>query len=151
MSTKKPDEEAIRALFEEAHADQPTPAFQKLWPQQADSAKTQRQRGLSLPFPLAARGLVAATLMGALVLILILATSWEGLVNGKAGSEGDPMIAEMAAMDSSWQGPLDFLLRTPGYELLETVPGVSTTLGSDLRIVSDSFDIYTEFLEEDLP
>ncbi|MEM7482875.1 MAG: hypothetical protein AAF481_17005 [Acidobacteriota bacterium] len=120
MSTEMQNEEKIRALFEETHESQaPPPAFQPMWRRALGGRETQR------PGPL--RWSLPAALAGALTLAVILSAPWKPPMP----SAGAPVIADAALDSTSWHGPTDFLLRTPGYDFLERVPEPSMALGLD--------------------
>src|SRR5271156_5263855 len=100
---KPDDDDALRSAFAEAHREdaQRRPAFDQTW------AKARRD---SQPRPSATPWLVTwATLVGA-----------GGLAVWLVGQLGPPPAP--LPTGTSWRGPTDFLLETPGLVTLRTVP-----------------------------
>jgi hypothetical protein len=100
---KPDDDDALRAAFAEAHrADsERMPTFGRVWP-------TARRSGRTGPSP-----------MPWLLTVATLATA-AGLAVWLVGQLGPPP-AQLPA-GTSWRGPTDFLLETPGLVTLRTVP-----------------------------
>jgi len=99
--------ERIRDLFEAAHAADRPPAFDRLW-----TRAGRRQRRLLHLVPVAT------------ALLLVLAFGW--LVVSSIG-QGEIELSEadaqaLAESLSTWRGPTDFLLDTPGSEYFFSIP-----------------------------
>ncbi len=93
-------ETRLRALLDEAHRADRAPAFRRMW--EAARAGDRTRRPLWVAFPA----------LAAVVLLLVWTTRPQ--VGPTRGSQ------QIASLE--WKGPLDFLLQTPGSELLNTVP-----------------------------
>ena len=96
-------EKKLRGLLEEAHRDDRAPSFRRTW----DAA---RQRRATPPWWAFAPAVAAAAL-------LIL---W----SVRPSPTSAPAPHQIPSLD--WNAPLDFLLRTPGSEMLSTVPTFDT-------------------------
>jgi len=123
------EEQEIRKLFHEAHRDEAVPPpFEALWNRvRAEATTWHRPPGPRL------------ALTGALVvLVLALVVVWALREPGSPPSTptSGPLVAE-ASWDRSWagwEGPLDFLLETPGRTYLDSVP----TIPDDEPLSSES-------------
>jgi hypothetical protein len=93
-------EKRLRALLEEAHRADRAPAFRRTW--EAARAGDRWRRPLW----------VAVPVLAAVALVLV----WT--IRPQVGPT--PVSQQIASLE--WEGPLDFLLQTPGSELLNTVP-----------------------------
>ncbi len=93
-------EKRLRALLEEAHRADRAPAFRRMW--EAACAVDRRRRPLW----------VAVPALAAVALLLVLTTRPQVV----------PTPSSQQIPSLEWKGPLDFLLQTPGSELLNTVP-----------------------------
>jgi hypothetical protein len=93
-------EKRLRALLDEAHRTDRAPAFRRMW--EAARAVDQRRRPLWMAVPV----------LAAVALVLVLT----------ARPQVAPTPASQRIPSLEWEGPLDFLLQTPGAELLNTVP-----------------------------
>ena len=115
-------EQEVRSLIQEAHRDEAVPPpFETLWNRVRAEATTWHRPPLNL----------RPVFVGALLAVLVaLALLW-GLREPAptfAPSAPGPLLAD-AAWDrtwAGWEGPLDFLLDTPGRPYLESVPTLST-------------------------
>lgn len=115
------EDRELRELLAEAHRGEPSPPpFRKLWSRaRAEAASSPQRWRLRL-----------ATAGGLAVLLLALGTFWSlhrSPIDAPPSS-GDAVLAE-AQWDQAWagwEGPLDFLLDTPGRTYLESVPTIST-------------------------
>lgn len=128
MTAQKPNSPAsptsdarLRRIFTEFHSaeDSNPPAFDESWNRATKIARTNRRARL---FRIAA-GLVACS--------ALLAFWWLRDPDRHRPQVADHDISEsiqLAESLSRWQGPLDFLLETPGIELLREVPTTSSWL-----------------------
>jgi hypothetical protein len=98
----KPGQEdrALRELFEEAHRNEDPPSFQQTW---RAALRPRSPRRIWWGF---------ASALGASAALLILWTA--------RPTPRPPSGQEIQQVE--WTAPLDFLLETPGSELLHTVP-----------------------------
>jgi len=94
-------EKRLRALLDEAHRGDRAPPFRRMW--EAARVGERRRRPLWLAFPA----------LAAVVLVLVWMTRPQV-------APTPPSSEEISSLE--WEGPLDFLLQTPGSELLNTVP-----------------------------
>ena len=115
------EDRELRELLAEAHRAEPSPPpFQRLWSRARSEAASSRRRRWRLRL---------ATAGGLAVLLLALGTFWSlhrSPIDSPPSSE-DAVLAE-AQWDQAWagwEGPLDFLLDTPGRTYLESVPAIS--------------------------
>ena len=118
--------EGLRDHFEERADASAAPPFERAWgAARVRAAERANQRGLgwSVGFPVA--GAVAAGALLA-VLALVVDVYWAS-PPAKPEREFGAVLASAAALTQHWEAPLDFLLATPGLELIQTVPsfGVS--------------------------
>jgi hypothetical protein len=93
-------EKRLRALLDEAHRADRAPAFRRT--SEAARAGDRRCRPLWVVVPV----------LAAVALALVLTTR----------PQVGPTPASQQIPSLQWKGPLDFLLQTPGSELLNTVP-----------------------------
>jgi hypothetical protein len=91
---ERDQERRLRALLDEAHREDRAPGFRRMW--EAARAVHQRRRQLWMAVPL--------------LLVLTIRP------------QVAPTPASQQIPSLEWKGPLDFLLQTPGSELLNTVP-----------------------------
>jgi hypothetical protein len=98
--TEQDQEKRLRALLDEAHRGDRAPPFRRIW--EAARAGDRRRRPLW----------VAVPALAAVVLLLVWTTR----------PQVAPTPASQQIPSLEWSGPLDFLLQTPGSELLNTVP-----------------------------
>lgn len=113
------EDRELRSVLREGHAalDSSAPPFRSLWDEAVRRAPAARRRRT-------ARRALAASLL----LVAGLAGAWRLLGpagSGPAGSDNPgvpPGLLRLAASLNTWQAPLDFLLHTPGEELLRDVP-----------------------------
>lgn len=107
----------IRKLFREAHRDDAVPPpFHALW----DRGRIETATWPGPPRP----RFVLAGALAVLALALVIVWALREPASNPAPPTPGPLVAE-AAWDrtwSGWEGPLDFLLDTPGRTYLETVP-----------------------------
>lgn len=113
-------ERELRKLFQEAHRDdaQPPP-FQTFW---------NRVRGEATPRHRPPRGprLVVAGAVAVLLLALVIVWALREPALHPAPPSPGPLVAEAAweRTWAGWEGPLDFLLDSPGRTYLESVPAL---------------------------
>ena len=112
MSEGSRDQE-LRALLRarREREEHPAPAFRKLW-SAARARRNPRWRTRRLRYALAAVALVAA--VGAYAVTAL-----------RSSSPPDPALLQVASLSrqlDEWEAPLDFLLETPGIEILESAP-----------------------------
>ncbi len=93
-------EKRLRGLLEEAHRADRAPAFRRTW--EAARVGDRPRRALW----------VAVPALVAVALLIVLMTRPQVV----------PTPASQQIPSLEWNGPLDFLLQTPGSELLNTVP-----------------------------
>jgi len=93
-------ERRLRALLDEAHRADRAPAFRRMW--EAARAVDQRRQPLW----------VAVPVLAAVALLLVWTTRPQVI--------STPASQQIPSLE--WNAPLDFLLQTPGSELLNTVP-----------------------------
>jgi hypothetical protein len=93
-------EKRLRALLDEAHRADRAPAFHRMWEAALVGDRTRRPLWVAVP------------VLAAVALLLVWTTRPQ--VAPPPGSQQIPSL--------EWNGPLDFLLQTPGSELLNTVP-----------------------------
>lgn len=116
LETDRDHERELRSFFEAVHRQQAPPPFRSLWRE-----RRPRRSGRRALIPrLAVAGTLAAVMIWA-------------LLRTPGGPEepatGDAALEVVAAGTlTGWRGPLDFLLRTPGRELLESTPAFSVEL-----------------------
>lgn len=112
----------LRRLFREAHRDEAVPPpFETLWNRVRAEATTWHQPPVNL------RPVFVGILV-AVVVTLGIVWSLQAPEPGLAPPTPSSILAE-AAWDrnwAGWEGPLDFLLDTPGRTYLESVPTLST-------------------------
>lgn len=108
MRQESEHDREIRALFQQVPRS-PAPPFRRLW----SSAREQAQPRARLRRR--AFGVVATA--AAVVLL------W-AVIGIRDSNPGDRLSEELLAQ-THWNGPLDFLLETPGDELLRTTPRFS--------------------------
>jgi|GEM_PF-6274144 len=107
-----PLDREIRALLRQAHdADARVPPFARMW----SAAHESRPRPAGW-WPVAAGALVAGALAALLALIWHLGPFRTPAIGPPTR---EPVRAVLALLDPT---PLDFLLRTPGYDFIETSP-----------------------------
>lgn len=113
--TAEDDDRDLREAFSSLRRDQEGrgPGFVELW-RAADGRRGASHRRPALPALAAASALAAAALVA--------------LALRHAGPSATPSAPPGTAALSEWTAPTDFLLRTPGREILETLP----SLGRDL-------------------
>lgn len=116
----------IRRIFREAHRDEAVPPpFQDLW-------NLVRVEATTWPGPPRPR-LVLTGALAVLALALVIVWALREPASNPAPPAPGPLVAE-ADWDrtwSGWEGPLDFLLESPGRIYLESVPNLmeDPTLG----------------------
>jgi hypothetical protein len=93
-------EKRLRALLEEAHRGDRPPTFRRTWEAAHVSTRTRRPLWVAVP--------------GVVAVALLLVWTTRPQVTSRPASQEIPSL--------EWNGPLDFLLQTPGLELLITVP-----------------------------
>jgi hypothetical protein len=106
---KPDDDQALRAALEEAHRGDParTPSFERAW---GAARRGGRRRASPVPWLVTCGTLLTAA----------------GLAVWLVGRLG-PAPAQLPT-GTSWRGPTDFLLETPGLVTLRTVPDLVPTL-----------------------
>jgi hypothetical protein len=119
------DDRRIRELLVEAHGrlDPQPPPFRRLWDAAGVAAPPRRRAAL-------AASVLAAGAAAAVLLLLV--------ARGPAPERTEEIarVADSPGPLGSWRGPLDFLLRTPGAEFLESAPVLGAP-GPALPAVSD--------------
>jgi len=137
------EDRELRELLAEAHRGEPSPPpFRKLWSRaRAEATSSRRHWRLRL-----------ATAGGLAALLLALGTFWS--LHRRPvevlPSSGDGVLAE-AQWDQAWagwEGPLDFLLDTPGRTYLESVPAISTDALLDAEETLSSETLSSETLSD---
>ena len=103
---ERDEETRIKGLFERLHEQDRPPAFAELWP------RAERYRPPLRLLPVAAL-LVLAVLAGWLFV-----ARWQQPEVELTAAQAQALADSLSA----WEGPLDFLLETPGSEYLATVP-----------------------------
>ena len=97
-------EKKLRALLEEAHGDDRAPSFRRTW----DAAR--QRRATPGPWWAFAPAVAAAALL----------IFW----SVRPSPSSAPAPHQIPSLE--WNAPLDFLLQTPGSEMLSTVPTFDT-------------------------
>jgi len=97
---ERDQEKRLRALFEEAHRGDRPPTFRRAWEAAHVSTRTRRPLWVAVPAVVA-------------VAVLLVWTTRPQVISTRAPQKIPSL---------EWNGPLDFLLQTPGSELLTTVP-----------------------------
>lgn len=139
LETDQHPERELRSFFAEVHR-RPAPTFRRLW----RAARETPRRSPRLPIP---RFAIAGGLLAGTLLVVIAWTIFKMPEPEKPAIAGS--VVELSAIETltEWQGPLDFLLRTPGRELLETAPSfalelptvsIETDLGTERRFEYDT-------------
>jgi len=112
------EEQEIRWLFEEIHRDEVLPpSFETLWSRVRAEATTWH-----LP-PLGGPRFVLAGALAVLAVALVIVWALREPASHPAPTPG-PLVAEAdwERTWAGWEGPLDFLLDSPGRAYLESVP-----------------------------
>ena len=115
IDRERADRERLREFFRQAHADDRPPSFSAV----VESRRPVRRAALWRP---------AAAL--AAVLLAAIAVAWlmPSLSGPGAASLTEEEQLALARELSGWQGPLDFLLETPGREVLFAAPSLELDL-----------------------
>lgn len=126
MPEHDPFDDRSRTLFRYARRLEPEPPpFERLW-QQAVRQRDVRQRAPRVGRRPSLRRALIPTL--AAVLLLTVASAWLGKV--RASRQAAEVHALLASVRAATATPLDFLLETPGSELLRQTPRFGETVPS---------------------
>ena len=111
-------DDQLHGLFENRRQEDEkiTPAFDRLWRRATDSPPKRRGVGTLVAWRLT---VVSAVL--AIVVMLL----WPGRMRQLPRSGGELQLSE-------WKAPTDFLLQTPGRELLDRTPEIPSARGREV-------------------